>query len=297
MKASILDNDFNELGKEDTRTELIQKLQRLDEEHYILREGESIQDFTNLMLQYIGDPESDLRENIYSTFYIWLKRDNKFSCVELRQLLSELMDDRHLFYRIGNVGDQSVLTRSFAVLPIALIMQRNRNTPFLTPNEFQHLKHSLLRYYMEEKDLRGYLAVEGWAHAAAHGADALMELIRCPESDYAVHREVLEAIKGMLYNGAQIFDEEEDERMANIVDTMINEVLLPQQEIADWIRSLSQCTEWLDTRARRIATVNAKNFVRSLYFRLRTWNDGNNLLLTCAMLTSEAKLNQFKEDT
>lgn len=296
MKASILDNDFNELGKEDTRAELIQKLQRLEEERYVLREGESLQDFTNLMLQHIGDPESDLRENIYSTFYIWLKRDNKFSCVELRQLLSDLMDDRHLFYRIGNVGDHSVLTRSFAVLPIALIMQRNRNNPFLTPNEFQHLKHSLLRYYMEEKDLRGYLAVEGWAHAAAHGADALKELIRCPESDYGVQREVLEAIKGMLYNGAQIFDEEEDERMANIVDTMIKEALLPQQEMADWIRSLSQCTQWLDNRARRIATVNAKNFVRSLFFRLRTWSDTNNLIFTCAMLTAEAELNRFKED-
>ncbi|MBY0009999.1 DUF2785 domain-containing protein [Paenibacillus typhae] len=278
---------------EDTRTELIKKLQRLEEERYILREGESIQDFTNLMLRHIGDPEPELREHIYSTFYIWLKRDNRFSYAELRQLLAVLLDDRHLFYRIGSEGDHSVFTRAFAVLPVALIVQRDRNNPFLTLGEYQHLKHSLLRYYQEEKDLRGYLAAEGWAHAAAHGADALEELIRCPKSDNAVQHEVLEVIKGMLHNGARIFDEEEDERMASIVDTMISEALLPQQEIADWIHSLSNCTEWPDTRAQRIARVNGKHFVRSLYFRTVARNDGNNRILNGIMLAAEAKLNCF----
>ncbi|AIQ61672.1 hypothetical protein PBOR_35795 [Paenibacillus borealis] len=288
-------DDCNEWGTEDTRTELIRKLERLEEERYILREGERLQDFTCLMLRHIGDPEPELREHIYSTFHIWLKRDNKFSCEEMRQLLAVLMDDRHLFYRIGSEGDHSVLTRAFAVLPIALIVQRHRDNSFLTPNEFQHLKHSLLRYYRKEKDLRGYLAVEGWAHAAAHGADALEELIRCPESDNVLRHEVLGAITRMLHNGARIFDEEEDERMASIVDTMISEALLPQQEIADWIHSLSKCTEWPDTRAQRIARVNGKNFVRSLYFRTRVRNDGNNLILNGAMLTAEAKLNRFNE--
>nr|WP_235441421.1 DUF2785 domain-containing protein [Paenibacillus sp. IHB B 3415] len=295
MKAGIVYNDCNEWDMENTRIELIRKLQRLEEEGYILREGERLHDFTSLMLRHIGDPESELREHIYSTFHIWLKRDNKFSCEEMRQLLAVLMDDRHLFYRIGTEDDNSVLTRAFAVLPVVLIVQRHRNNSFLTPNEFRHLKYSLLRYYQEEKDLRGYLAVEGWAHAAAHGADALEELIRCPESDSTVQREVLGAITGMLHNGVRIFDEEEDERMASIVDTMISEALLPQQEIADWIHSLSLCTEWPDTRAQRVARVNGKNFVRSLYFRTRAHNDGNNLILTGAMLTAEAKLNCFKE--
>ncbi|MEK5034302.1 DUF2785 domain-containing protein [Paenibacillus sp. FSL R7-0302] len=295
MKACILDEDVNEWGTKDARTELIHKLHRLEEEQYILREEESFQDFTDLMLRHIGDPEPELREHIYSTFYIWLKRDNKFTDEEMRHLLTILMDDRHLFYQIGSDGDHSVLTRAFAVLPIALIMQRNRIQPFLTPKDFQHLKRSLLRYHQEEKDLRGYLPAEGWAHAAAHGADALEELIRCTESDIAVQHEVLEAVTGMLHNGVRIFDEEEDERMASVVDTMISETLLPQQEIADWIHSLAQCTEWHDTRAQRVARVNGKNIVRSLYFRTIARNDGDNLILTSAMLTAEAKLNSFNE--
>lgn len=277
----------------DTRTELIQKLKRLEEEAYLLREGGRIQDFTDLMLRHIGDPEPELREQIYATFDIWLKRDNRYSDDDMRQLVSVLTDDQHLFYQIGTDGDLSVLTRAFAVLPVALIMQRHRDHPFLNPDEFQHLKQSLLRYYQEEKDLRGYLADEGWAHAAAHGADALEELVRCPESDLAVQREVLEAVTGMLHNGVQIFGEEEDERMVSIVATMINESLLPQQEIADWMISLSQCTEWPDTRAQRVARVNGKNLVRCLYFRTKTGNEGSNLILTSAMMTAEARLNNF----
>lgn len=277
----------------DTRTELIQKLKRLEEEAYILREGERMQDFTGLMLQHIGDPEPELREQIYATFDIWLKRDKRYSDEDMRQLVSVLTDDQHLFYRIGTDGDLSVLTRAFAVLPIALIMQRHRDYPFFNPDEFQHLKQALLRYYREEKDLRGYLADEGWAHAAAHGADALEELVRCPESELAVQREVLKAVTGMLHNGVQIFGEEEDERMASIVTTMISEELLPQQEIADWVISLAQCTEWPDTRARRVARVNGKNLVRCLYFRTMARSDGNDLILTSAMMTAEARLNRF----
>lgn len=83
-------------------------------------------------------------------------------------------------------------------------------------------------------------------------------MIRYKESDIEVQHEVLMAITGMLHNSVRIFDEEEDERMANVVDTMISESLLPQQEIAGWIHSLAQCTEWPDTRAQRVARVNGK---------------------------------------
>nr|WP_238543273.1 DUF2785 domain-containing protein [Brevibacillus sp. BC25] len=38
-------------------------------------------------------------------------------------------------------------------------MQYHRKQLFLDQADFQHLKHSLLCYYKEEKDLRGYLSV------------------------------------------------------------------------------------------------------------------------------------------
>ena len=267
-------------------------LQRIEEEHYQLREGEQLQDFMTLMLQYIGDSDPELRDElIYPTFFEWIHEENRFTDTELRSLLAVLTDEQHLFYHMGSEGDQAVFTRTFSVLPIALIVQRHRKQPFLDHAEFQHLKHSLLRYYNEEKDLRGYLSEGGWAHSAAHGADALVELVQCPESDAAVQHEVLAAVQGMLYNGIHIFNEEEDERIVSIVDTMIDKGLLQQQEIADWIGGLTQCVDWPRSRGQSIARVNSKNFLRCLYFRRGQDSHGN--VIAAVLRTAEVKLNKF----
>lgn len=267
-------------------------LQRIEKEHYRLREGEQLQDFMTLMLQYIGDSDPALRDElIYPTFYEWIHEEERLTETELRSLLAVLTDEQHLFYHMGIEDDQSVFTRTFSILPIALIVRRHRKQPFLAYAEFQHLKHSLLRYYKEEKDLRGYLPKGGWAHSAAHGADALVELVQCPESDPAVQQEVLTAVQGMLYNGIHIFNEEEDERIVSIVDTMIDKGLLQQQEIADWIRGLTQCADWPRSRGQSIARVNSKNFLRCLYFRRGLDSRGNDL--TAVLLTAEVKLNRF----
>lgn len=278
----------------DRRSNFIVDLQRLEKEDYQLREDEQLQDFLPLLLEFIGDPDPDVRDElIYPTFYKWITEQKRFTDEELRDLLTVLIDEQHLFYQIGNQGDDSVFTRTFSVLPIALIIQRHREKPFLDAVDFKHLKDSLLRYYREEKDLRGYLAEGGWAHSAAHGADALDELVQCPESDAAVQHAVLEAIQLMLTNGYHIFCEEEDERIATIVDTMINNNLIPEQEIIDWLNNLAQCGSWPRNRAQVITRVNSKNFLRCLYFRRDQAGRGHSL--TAAILSAEAQLNKFNK--
>lgn len=94
----------------DTRIKLMLDLQRIEKDEYQLREGEQHQDFLPLLLQYIGDPQPELRDNlIYSMFYMWIKEENRFSEEELRSLLTVLTDENHLFYSIGSEDDQSVL--------------------------------------------------------------------------------------------------------------------------------------------------------------------------------------------
>ncbi len=276
----------------DTRLKFMMDLQRIEKDKYQLCEGEQHQDFLPLLLQYIGDPQPELRDNlIYPMFYMWIKEENRFSGEELRSLLTVLTDDNHLFYNIGSEDDHSVFTRTFSALPIALIMQRHRQNPFFNQAEIEQLMHAMLRYYKEEKDLRGYLSVGGWAHSVSHGADVFVELVQCEESSVAMLREVLVAISGMLHNGRHIFSDEDDERLVNIVDTMIEKELLPHQEIADWISGLAQCCNLPRSRSQVIARVNSKNFLRSLYFRRGQDSRGNEL--NTVMLSTEAKLNRF----
>ncbi|ASS64940.1 MULTISPECIES: DUF2785 domain-containing protein [unclassified Paenibacillus] len=275
----------------DTRTQLRHKLQRVEKENYQLREGESREELIAQMLRFIGDPDPELRDGlIYPTFYVWMTEE-RLTEEEWRCLLQQLADENHLFHHIGSDGDQTVFTRTFSVLPLALIARRHSRKPFLDRAGYELLKHSLLRYYREEKDLRGLLPEEGWAHSAAHGADALKELVQCPESDAAVQRDVLAAIQGMLQNGSHIFGEEEDERIASILDAMIGNGRLSQAELADWITGLSTCLDWPRSRAQAVARVNGKNLLRSLYFRRGQEGGGN--ALAAAILEAEAGLNRF----
>ncbi|WP_419886747.1 DUF2785 domain-containing protein [Paenibacillus sp. B-A-8] len=279
----------------DIREQLIIDLQRIEENDYELRSGEKIRDYVKLMLEYIGDPQPELRDDlIYSTFYKWMNEKKWFSDAELRELLLILLDEQHLFYHIGSKEDQAVFTRTFSVLVVALILQRHREKAFLDSAEFTNVKEALIRYYEEEQDLRGFMQEEGWAHAAAHGADALDELVLCLESDAAIREEVLAVIQRMLYNDHQyIFSDEEDERMATIVATIIDHHLLPQQSIVDWVSSLEQCGGWPRSRNKYVARVNTKNFLRSLYFRLLPTMKNQDMVN--ALLKSEMKLNEFTQ--
>lgn len=278
----------------DTREQLIIDLQRIEENDYELISGEQLRDYVKLMLEYIGDPQPKLRDDlIYSTFYKWINEKQWFSDAELRELLLILLDEQHLFYHIGSKEDQAVFTRTFSVLIVALILQRHREQAFLDSAEFTNVKEALIRYYEEEQDLRGFMPEEGWAHAAAHGADALDELVLCSESDAAIREEVLAVIQRMLYNDHYIFSDEEDERIATIVATMIDRHLLPQQSIVDWIRNLEQCGGWPRSRGQYVAYVNTKNFVRSLYFRLLP--SKNNPAMVEALLKAEMNLNKFTQ--
>jgi hypothetical protein len=274
------------------RAKLIMDLQRIEAEEYHLREGEYLQDIVSLMLRYIGDPQPELRDElIYPTFYNWIQTENRFSGVELRDLLNTLMDEHHLFYHIGNEGDETVFTRAFSALPIVLIIRSHRQKPFLDPFDFIKLKNALLRYYREEKDLRGYVPQGGWAHSAAHGADMLVELIQCPESKSELQLNILISIQNMLENGTHIFSEEEDERITTILDTMIEHSLLSQEDIVSWINGLVQCTSWPRSRSQVISRVNVKNFLRSLYFR-RAQDERDNIFVA-AIHSAERELNKF----
>lgn len=275
-----------------TRKQLMIDLQRIEENDYELGRGENLRDYVKLLLEYIGDPQPELRDNlIYSTFSKWINEKHWFSNAELRELLRILLGERYLFYYIGNKEDQTVYTRTFSVLVIALILQRHREQPLLDHIDFTNVKQALIRYYEEERDLRGYMEEEGWAHAAAHGADALDELVLCSESDAAVREEVLAVIQRMLYNDQYIFRDEEDERIATIVATIIHHQLLSQQSITEWIISLAQCSDWPRSHGQYVARVNTKNFLRSLYFRLRLTKGDLDIL--DVLLKSGNDLNNF----
>lgn len=274
------------------KEQLKSDLQKIRESKYELSQRELADDYAALMLKYIGDTDAELRDDlIYETFCEWICVKKYFSREELIYILSVLMDERHLFYHIGSDEDDTVFTRTFSVLVIVLILSEHRKNAFLEYDIFTRIKNNLIRYYREEKDLRGFTGKSGWAHGAAHGADAMDELVQCSESDEEMYMEILDAIKKVLFNGKYIFCNEEDERITRVIFRIIKENHMSCKSLSAWLDQLTQYCSQVKDRKQYAARINTKNFIRCLYFKLMHYD--STLDIIKIIFKAEEKLNHF----
>ncbi|WP_420628141.1 DUF2785 domain-containing protein [Candidatus Leptofilum sp.] len=229
------------------------------------------------MLPHLGSPDAELRDDlIYSTLATWILAD-KFEDDDLKALLKQLVGEDHLFYRLDESGTDSVFMRSFSVLLVPLILSRHRVRPFLMPYELRELKVKLLDYLEREQDLRGFVLDEdeagepkGWAHAVAHTADALDELVQCKDMGNEELLEILQAIRRKAAEPTAVFVHAEDERLVTPVIAALGRKVLKPADVQSWLDgfvSLAQQKEPFPDCYRQAQ--NVKCFLRSLYFRAR----------------------------
>ena len=252
-----------------TTADLKEQLQTIASDDFSI--PEHIEPFTLAleMMDHIGSPSGELRDDlIYTAFATWILDHNLFDSDQLRQLLVITLDDQHIFYSIGETNTDSVFTRSFSILLLPLILIAHREKPFLTKLEVRQIKKRLLQCLSEEKDLRGYVVGKGWAHTIAHVGDAFDDLAQCLEIESADLLEILKAITAKICIDIIPYVYAEDERMTTAVVTILERQLLDEGDVENWIRSfatLVQKTERLPTSFKHL---NAKSFLRSLYFRM-----------------------------
>ena len=237
------------------------------------------------MTTHLGSPDPELRDElIYFTFAKWIPKD-VLSTAQLKQLLTTVLDEQHLFYRIGENGTDSVFTRSFSVLLLPLIVYAHLRHPYLSTAEIFKIKTGLLQYVRDEKDRRGYVEPQGWAHTVAHTADAIDELAKCRELNAADLRDLLGAISVLLNEPRQVYAFEEDERLSVASVTIFRRQLLEPADWETWLESLFSLTrETRPTLQAHHLRINIKHFLRSFYFRLR--RPENAEVLDQAMLDS-----------
>jgi hypothetical protein len=249
---------------------LKEKLQKIAGNEFRLAPGDDLNELLPAMLTYIGATDSELRDDlIYSAFAAWIYKDNLLEPEQLRGLLNSALDERHLFYGLGQQGADSVFTRTFSVLLLPLVLISHRARPFLSADEVRQVKTRLLDYLSREKDLRGYVPVKGWAHAAAHSADALDDLAQCVELDPADLAEILAAARQVMCQGETGFIHLEEERMVTAVLAVLRRAVLPEAEVAAWIEGFAgRVLGVKDTPQRLVVRSNAKSFLQSLLLRL-----------------------------
>jgi hypothetical protein len=268
-------------------------LKRIKENEYNLREDEKVTDYLELMLKYIGDTDQELRDGlILNTFVNWIEEKRYFTNEELSNLLNTILSEDFAFYNMGQENDDSVLKRSFSILLVNPILCVHLDENFLDKDMIVKTKDCLIKYLNEEKDLRGYDCDKGWIHALAHVADGIDLLVNCEGITEDTCKEVMLSIENRLCEGKEFLSAEEDERLVNIIYyNIIEDKLLSDDYICNWIQGLSKVLEINDRITKFKARTNVKNFIRSLYFRML--HIENNEQISNSVLEIEKKLNIY----
>ncbi|MFZ5354027.1 MAG: DUF2785 domain-containing protein [Bacillota bacterium] len=242
-------------------------LRNIKENDYIVPQGINPHVLSLEMMKYIGDIDSELRDNlILSTLFAWINKDI-LAAAEVNELLLLAIDENHLTKGLGDIDD-SVFSRTFSVEVVASAVYRHRREKFISDSNLEKAFSSTIKFYNEDKDVRGYVEGKGWAHGAAHGADALDEFARCEEIGYQGLKMILDAIYKKVNIGYYGYIHFEDERMITAVKGIIEREIIPVEEIEDWIRSFGKIEKIGRYPDDLVIDFNVNVFLKSLYFRL-----------------------------
>lgn len=234
-------------------------------------EEESEEIIVKSMITHIGSTDGELRDQlIYGSFYQLIIEKNQLE----HELLNELLDlclSELLLKGIGENGTDTVFTRSFTTLLIALILYRDNRDNFLSQEMVYQIKDKLIDYINFEKDLRGFVSLKGWAHSIAHVADAFDELVKSPKIKQKLYLEILKPLWNKVFVSDNTYVHDEDERILQPILVMLNNGLNPKK-IEALIQSIPQVLkiqkEKIDEEKFWFLVANCKSFLKSFFIKI-----------------------------
>lgn len=273
--------------------QLKEQLQSLRDNDWKMSEGLELYPLAMEALTNIGTTDPVLRDELILEFLFVLITERLLSKEQIKELLASCLSEKHLFFMLGEKADDSVFNRAFTILIIRAILYYHRNfgEDLLNKEEIQKVFDDVLRFVRLEKDMRGYVIDKGWAHAMAHSGDALRALTLCNELSPDQLLEILEVIREKVSIYDYVYINEEAERLTSVVINIIHRNVIREEKIVNWIRSFGNLEVPSGLPARHYWKENIKNFLRSLYFRLKFKKESEAYLQ--AIEETQNKLNEF----
>ncbi len=255
-------------------------LHAIADNHYQLPEDIDRFAFLQALLQNFNTTEAELRDEltymILAHAIIDQETADRLSAEQREALLLTCINDAHLFYAIGEFATDSVFMRSFSLLLISALLYADAKFQQISQDATLTTRTVLLRYAREERDWRGYIKGKGWAHSVAHLSDALDEIAQNRYMKQADREAVMHTLT-YLATLPEPLCYEEDDRLSFAAYRIIDASMVDDAFLETWVASFHVTrTEEIpggtsDDVASWIRAANAKNFLRSLYFRL-LWN-------------------------
>ncbi|MEI2669882.1 MAG: DUF2785 domain-containing protein [Marmoricola sp.] len=230
--------------------------------------GISLGDLTADLTRMLGDPDPYVRDAVaFPTIATWISEG------VYDDLLSALGDGMCTGLRVG-LGESetdTVFRRSFSALVLAECIDRDNQANVLSDHTILSWGDQLTTWLPRENDLRGFVVTKGYAHAIAHGGDALAALSRSPKIGRMELLVLLDVIADRLLTPTkQFFVCAEEDRLAHAVVNILNRDLLELDVLEPWLARLANGA-YMSGNANRnpfLVSGNVQKFLRSLHMQL-----------------------------
>lgn len=247
------------------KQELKELLKNIKDNNYAVPHGINPYDLSLVMMDYIGDTDDELRDDLLLYVLLaWIMKD-VLTAREAYDILMIAMDENHILNGLGEISDK-VFVRTFSVELVPSIIYKHKES--IPENDILKVFNTVLKFYDEDKDVRGAVNDKSWAHGAAHGADALCELSQCEVIGYEDLPKILDSIYRKVTIDYYGYIHTEDDRMISAVLGVLDRKVIPIKEIEDWIKRFTQNKTKRRKPSELVLEFNINTFLKSLYFRL-----------------------------
>ncbi len=172
---------------------------------------------------------------------------------------------------LGEQGTDTVFRRAFSVLVLATVIERDTKEFLLPAEQVLRWGDKIVGWYLRERDLRGYVEGKGWAHAIAHGADAIAALAGSRHFGVPELTVLLDVIADRLAISETPLLSGEPDRMAHAVMEVLRRDQVPLNVVEPWVRRLARMASLDGIRGDGdpyAASNNAQQMLRALYLQL-----------------------------
>lgn len=234
----------------------------------------SLVEMTEDLTRMLGDPDPEVRDGIaFPAIATWID-DGVYD-----ELLVGLGDGmcHGLDIGIGSTDNDTVFRRSFSALVLAECIDRSTVASLASPDVVMRWGDRLMSWISREQDLRGFVPGKGWAHAVAHGADALGALARSPYLGLLELTVVLDVIGDrLLAPTSEFLVCGEDDRLAYATMHLLRRDILGLDVLEPWIARLAASAQAQGSTTSTPSPVasNVQGYLRSLHLQLALASNG-----------------------
>jgi hypothetical protein len=172
---------------------------------------------------------------------------------------------------LGESGTDSVFRRSFSALVLAECVRRDNAESRLPQGKILEWGDRVAGWLVRERDVRGFVPGQGWAHAVAHGADAIGVLAESQHFGLPELTVLLDVVadRALAPTPAPLTSGEPD-RLALATMSILRRRVVPMRIIEPWLARLTAAaTRSTDPRADPFATTaNPEAFLRALHLQV-----------------------------